>query len=117
MGTAAAIREGELPPVGMRCRRCVLNSPDHICCVGCVALTWLRCGTTGLAVLGDEQGMAVVGKLVAAQAVVFAKASMDPLSRQAAREAAEEAVSGSYVSTCPVDSAVYWVLDVESSET
>lgn len=50
--------------------------------------------------LGDEQGMEVVGKLVAAQAVVFAKASMEPLSRQAAREAAEEAVTGSYVRTC-----------------
>ncbi len=55
--------------------------------------------------LGDEKAMAVVGKLVAAQAAVFAKASLDPLARQAAREAAMEAVTGSYVSSpahfCP----------------
>lgn len=51
----------------------------------------------GLMVLGDEKAMAVVGKLVAAQAAVFAKASLDPLARQAAREAAMEAVTGSYV--------------------
>lgn len=48
--------------------------------------------------LGDDAGMEVVGKLVAAQAAVFARASMDPISRQAAREAALEAVTGSYVS-------------------
>ena len=98
MGTAAAIREGGLPPpVDMLCCG-VPMSHYHIRCTCCFALRWLGRGATGLAVLGDEQGMAVVGKLVAAQAVVFAKASMDPLSRQAAREAAEEAVSGSYVS-------------------
>ena len=51
----------------------------------------------GLMVLGDEKAMAVVGKLVAAQAAVFAKASLDPVARQAAREAAMEAVTGSYV--------------------
>lgn len=48
--------------------------------------------------LGDDAGMEVVGKLVSAQAAVFARASMDPVSRQAAREAAQEAVTGSYVS-------------------
>ena len=52
----------------------------------------------GLNVLGDEKAMAVVGKLVAAQADVFAKASLQPGARQAAREAAMEAVTGSYVS-------------------
>ena len=59
------------------------------------------CGFAGLTVLGDEQGMQVVGKLVAAQAVLFAKTSMDPLAREAAREAAKEAVTGSYVRGCP----------------
>ena len=52
--------------------------------------------------LGDDKGMEVVAKLVAAQATVFAKASLDPISRQAAREAAMEAVTGSYVSPTPV---------------
>ena len=52
----------------------------------------------GLNVLGDEKAMAVVGKLVTAQANVFAKASLDPVARRAAREAAMEAVTGSYVS-------------------
>ncbi len=51
--------------------------------------------------LGDDKGMEVVAKLVAAQATVFAKASLDPISRQAAREAAMEAVTGSYVSPTP----------------
>ncbi len=62
------------------------------------------CCRAGLTVLGDEQGMQVVGKLVAAQAVLFAKTSMDPLAREAAREAAKEAVTGSYVSSCPSSS-------------
>lgn len=48
--------------------------------------------------LGDDAGMEIVGKLVEAQAAVFARASMDPVSRKAAREAAQEAVTGSYVS-------------------
>ena len=52
----------------------------------------------GLNVLADDKGMEVVGKLVAAQAAVFARASLDPIARNAAREAAKEAVMGSYVS-------------------
>ena len=52
--------------------------------------------------LGDDKGMEVVAKLVAAQASVIAKTSMDPISRQAAREAAMEAVTGSYVCSAPV---------------
>jgi len=57
----------------------------------------LVCGA-GLNVLADDKGMEVVGKLVAAQAAVFARASLDPVARNAAREAAKEAVMGSYVS-------------------
>ncbi len=49
-------------------------------------------------VLGDEKTMAVVGKLVGAQATVFAEASLSPIARRAAREGAMEAVTGSYVS-------------------
>lgn len=49
--------------------------------------------------LGDDKGLEVVAKLIAAQATVFAKASLTPISRQAAREGAMEAVTGSYVST------------------
>ena len=60
-------------------------------------LTVLMCDA-GLSVLADDQGMEVVGKLVAAQAAVFARASLDPVARNAAREAAKEAVMGSYVS-------------------
>ena len=74
---------------------CVLLSrfdQAHICNMGIVA--------AGLNVLGDDQGMEVVGKLVAAQAVLFAKTSMDPLAREATREGAKEAVTGSYVRAC-----------------
>lgn len=58
------------------------------------------CSRAGLAALGSEKGMAVVGRLVASQATVFAKASIDPIGRQAAREGAKEIVIGSYVGFC-----------------
>lgn len=48
--------------------------------------------------LGDVAGMDVVGKLVAAQVDIITRASLSPLGRKAAREAATEAVTGSYVS-------------------
>ena len=41
--------------------------------------------------LGDDKARDVVGKLIAAQATVFAECSMTPVSRQAAREGAMEA--------------------------
>ena len=89
VGTGAAIREGRLPCSVVTARL------FRMC-----ASTKISACTAGLNVLGDDQGMEVVGKLVAAQAVLFAKVSMDPLARQAAREAAKEAVTGSYVSAC-----------------
>ena len=49
--------------------------------------------------LGADKGLEVVAKLIAAQANVFAKASLEPISRRAAREGAMEAVTGSYVSS------------------
>lgn len=41
--------------------------------------------------------MEVVGRLVASQAIILAKAAVDPIGRHAAREGAMEAVTGSYV--------------------
>ena len=64
--------------------------------------------------LGDDKGLEVVAKLIAAQANVFAKASLEPISRQAAREGAMEAVAGSYVSnthmliSCALHLACLW---------
>lgn len=51
----------------------------------------------GLSILGGKKGIDVVGKLVASQANVLAKASLDDIGRQGAREGAMEAVVGSYV--------------------
>ncbi len=47
--------------------------------------------------------MEVVGRLVASQAIILAKATVDPVGRTAAREGAMEAVTGSYARPfCPL---------------
>ncbi|CAL8472335.1 g11878 [Coccomyxa elongata] len=78
-----------------------LNQQEVVDTISRVVRTQAIVGVTaaldiGLSILGGKKGIDVVGKLVASQANVLAKASLNDTGRQGAREGAMEAVVGSY---------------------
>ncbi len=58
--------------------------------------------------------MEVVGRLVASQAIILAKAAVDPVGRVAAREGAMEAVTGSYVRPTVSNTYLHVIVDARA---